>query len=89
MSWLSLSYKTYFRQVQKVKHYTEAYLKYFNVFSFKEKQINFNHFSDIFSVCKLYKLGLYITTYFRHRQCFISEVLVLAFIKTKLGIHKN
>ena len=32
----------------------------------------------------LYKLGLYIITYFGHGQCFISEFLVLAFIKTEL-----
>ena len=32
--------------------------------------------------CKLYKLGLYITTYFGHGQCFILKFLVLAFIET-------
>ena len=37
-----------------------------------------------FLVCKLYKLGLYITTYFGHGQCFIWGFLVLAFIETAI-----
>ena len=35
-----------------------------------------------FLVCKLYKLVLYIKTYFEHGQCFIWEFPVLAFTKT-------
>ena len=45
-------------------------------------------FQMFFLVCKLYKLGLYMATYFGHEQCFISEFLVLAFIKTKLKAEK-
>ena len=35
-----------------------------------------------FLVCKLQKLGLYITAYSGHGQCFTWEVLVLTFIET-------
>ena len=45
-------------------------------------------FQMFFLVCKLYKLGLYMATYFGHEQCFISEFLVLEFIKTKLKTEK-
>ena len=34
-----------------------------------------------FLVCKLCKSGLYITTYFGHRQCFIWDFIVLAFMQ--------
>ena len=40
-------------------------------------------FQMIFLVCKLYKLGFYITLYFGHIQCFIWEFLLLAFMKTE------
>ena len=36
----------------------------------------------VFLVCKLYKLGFFIITYFGHGQCFISEFLILAVTET-------
>ena len=35
----------------------------------------------IFLVWKLYKLCLYLTTYFGHGQCFVWEFLILAFVE--------
>ena len=37
MSWMSLNYKTYFRHLQKLKHY--LYLPPFNLFSFNESSV--------------------------------------------------
>ena len=39
-------------------------------------------FPMFFLVCKLNKLGIYVTTYFGHAQCFIWVFLVLAFTET-------
>ena len=44
-------------------------------------------FLAVFSVCKLYKSGLYIITYFGHRQCFIWGFLVLSFLD--FSIYRN
>ena len=39
-------------------------------------------FQIFFLVCKLFRLGFFITTYFGPGQCFIWEFLVFAFIET-------
>ena len=39
-------------------------------------------FQMFFLFCKLYKLGLFMTIYFGHGQCFIWRFLVLAFKET-------
>ena len=58
-------------------------MKVFNVFLFKERKRKILIIFQMFCLdCKLYKLGLYITTYFGHGQCFILKFLVLAFIET-------
>ena len=52
-----LNYKTYFRQVQLLKHY--LYLRPFDMFSSRQRK-----FKMFFLVWKLCRLGLFITTMF-------------------------
>ena len=54
------------------------------------RRVSFNCyllFSCFVLVCKLYKLGLYITTYFEHGQCFIWGFLVFSFLV--FSVYKN
>ena len=45
------------------------------------------YFSCFYLVCKLYKSGLYIITYFGHRQCFIRRFLDFSFLA--FNFYKN
>ena len=56
-----------------------GFLWWYNLKDKFELLVNFQMF---FLVCKLCGLGFFIKTYFRHRQCFIWEFLVFAFIET-------
>ena len=53
-------------------------LEILSSWAIKKGQFQFlvTFFSCFFLTCKLYKSGLYITTYFKHGQCFIWGFLV-------------
>ena len=77
---MSLNYKTYFKNFQKLKHY--LYLQQFNLFSFKESSIlTIKYVFQLFLVFKMYKSGLQVIHLNSDNLIFLGSVDIGAFLQ--------